>query len=151
MADLGIPPEAILDIRKGRYAVPSAEGRLTFVRLSERNNKRSFLQGYIFLQSQHSDELMDRAVFTPQGSLHAAYWSLERISDILLGIIVDPWGAAIRYGQELGQCCRCGKSLTDERSRWYGIGPECEQHWPEIIAEVDDVRGPYVGLEEVEQ
>jgi hypothetical protein len=32
---------------------------------------------------------------------------------------------ARRYGQELGRCSRCNRSLTDQTSRALGIGPEC--------------------------
>lgn len=32
---------------------------------------------------------------------------------------------ARRYGQEIGRCGRCNRSLTDETSRAYGIGPDC--------------------------
>ena len=33
--------------------------------------------------------------------------------------------AALLYGQEIGRCCRCNRSLTDETSRAYGKGPDC--------------------------
>jgi len=33
--------------------------------------------------------------------------------------------AAQVYGQELGHCGRCGRTLTNEASRHLGIGPEC--------------------------
>jgi hypothetical protein len=33
--------------------------------------------------------------------------------------------AAQRYGQEIGQCGRCNRHLTDELSRGRGIGPDC--------------------------
>jgi hypothetical protein len=32
---------------------------------------------------------------------------------------------ARRYGQELGRCSRCNRSLTDQVSREFGMGPEC--------------------------
>lgn len=35
--------------------------------------------------------------------------------------------ALARYGQELGICGRCGKTLTDETSREIGLGPYCRQ------------------------
>jgi hypothetical protein len=31
------------------------------------------------------------------------------------------------YGQEIGRCSRCGRVLTNDESRAYGIGPECRQ------------------------
>lgn len=33
--------------------------------------------------------------------------------------------AAVRYGQEIGRCYRCNRTLTDEVSRELGIGPDC--------------------------
>jgi len=35
--------------------------------------------------------------------------------------------AAKLYGQHLGQCYRCNRTLTDELSRQLGIGPECRR------------------------
>jgi len=35
--------------------------------------------------------------------------------------------AARRYGQEIGRCGRCNRSLTDAVSRACGIGPDCRQ------------------------
>lgn len=32
------------------------------------------------------------------------------------------------YGREIGRCCRCNRTLTDEVSRAEGIGPECRKH-----------------------
>jgi hypothetical protein len=31
------------------------------------------------------------------------------------------------YGQKIGNCGRCGRTLTDAESRAYGIGPECRK------------------------
>lgn len=33
--------------------------------------------------------------------------------------------ASRAYGQSIGRCGRCNRSLTDETSRAYGIGPDC--------------------------
>jgi hypothetical protein len=35
--------------------------------------------------------------------------------------------AALRYGKEIGRCCKCNRHLTDETSRAYGMGPDCRQ------------------------
>lgn len=37
--------------------------------------------------------------------------------------------AAERYGQEIGRCGKCNRTLTDEESRAHGIGPVCRQGW----------------------
>lgn len=44
---------------------------------------------------------------------------------ILSAIVADPEGSARLYGRALGECSRCGRTLTDETSRAYGMGPEC--------------------------
>lgn len=45
--------------------------------------------------------------------------------------------AQLRFGQEVGSCGRCGKSLTDETSRNTGYGPECRKHLnPDVLATV---------------
>lgn len=151
-SSLGIPMEMLQMIREGRYAILGADGRTYFFRLSLIKDRRGMsytqrrLVGALKIQTQHSDDLIDRALIFPNGNVHMRSNSMskERLAESLVTILADQRTAAIRYGQELGQCCRCGRTLTDERSRWYGIGPECEQHWPDIIDEVDDVRGAYV-------
>lgn len=40
-------------------------------------------------------------------------------------IDTDPDTAAARFAAFASRCCCCGKRLTDERSKCYGIGPEC--------------------------
>jgi len=35
--------------------------------------------------------------------------------------------AGPRYGRLIGDCCRCGRQLTDETSRALGIGPVCRE------------------------
>lgn len=50
---------------------------------------------------------------------------LEYKLKVLTKIAENPEGAGKRFGQEVGVCCRCGRSLTDETSRAMGIGPDC--------------------------
>lgn len=40
-------------------------------------------------------------------------------------IAADPLAASALYGQELGVCGVCSRTLTNEESRAYGIGPQC--------------------------
>lgn len=62
--------------------------------------------------------------FSVQG-VHARL-VLERIQDAPGGFE----GAAARYGQEIGSCGKCNRTLTDETSRALGIGPVCRaQGW----------------------
>jgi hypothetical protein len=45
--------------------------------------------------------------------------------EVIALIAEDPEAASRRYGQEIGVCGRCGRTLTDEGSRAAGIGPIC--------------------------
>lgn len=56
--------------------------------------------------------------------------NLEYKKSVLKEIAKDPQAAGQKFGQEVGVCCRCGRSLTDETSRSLGIGPDCrEKGW----------------------
>jgi hypothetical protein len=93
-------------VADGRYAVEH-EGTLKFFKV--KNGRKA---GFVFLDVQASDDW--HSIRTPR-----------RIHEILELIAADELTAARRYGQELGQCSRCGRTLTDETSRAYGIGPDC--------------------------
>jgi hypothetical protein len=96
----------------GRYAVEE-DGTLRFFHL--RNGKAGTRwEGFVFIDIQASDDLhtiRDRA----------------RKARIVALIAADLEAASRRYGQELGVCGRCGRTLTDEESRAYGIGPVCRE------------------------
>lgn len=66
----------------------------------------------LFLDAQASDE------FWPVRDYHTT-------RNVLDGILADPAAAALLYATELGRCCRCNRTLTDETSRALGIGPDC--------------------------
>lgn len=70
--------------------------------------------GFYFVDAQASDDFY--SVRNPAAR-----------AKILSIISQDPEAAAKRYGQELGECARCHRTLTDETSRSYGIGPECRK------------------------
>jgi hypothetical protein len=129
----------VRNIRVGRYCVELGANMRKFFRVTERKNGK--YAGCLIIQTQHSESFKNALIFYPSGS----FWIINRdIDSCLMMIAADPYTCAIRYGQEMGVCCRCGKKLTDDRSRWYGIGPECEQHFPEIINEVNNTRGVFV-------
>jgi hypothetical protein len=96
-------PEA--QVEDGRYAVEE-DGVLKFFRV--KNGRRA---GFVFLDVQASDDW------------HAVR-NVTRIRKIVALIAQDPHAAMIRYGKELGQCGRCGRTLTSEY-RDLGIGPVC--------------------------
>lgn len=47
-------------------------------------------------------------------------------SQIIAEIAKDPKEALLRFGREIGKCGRCGRTLTDQTSREYGLGPVCK-------------------------
>lgn len=55
-------------------------------------------------------------------------WSREctnEIAALLLRFSNDPAGVAAEYGKLTGNCCFCGRGLSDERSLSVGYGPVC--------------------------
>lgn len=122
-------------IPEGNYATQlDGNSRIDFLRVT-RPTKGQY-RGSVKFQTRHSDNLDLAAVLWPSGA-----WSLykQSVIDMMLLMIADSRGCMRRFAQELGRCCNCGKSLTDERSRYYGIGPECEKDRPDVIEYVDDM------------
>jgi len=144
-------PLAMLDATPdGRFAVRlDDKDAYRFLRISRRFSKTSKKLGCIQVQSQHSDDLhlimLYRALDTPDARYPSEWIHVQRADweKYVILAMVDPLGAGRRYAEELGECQICGRTLTDERSRHYGIGPECEKSHPDVIAYVD-------GLEEEE-
>jgi hypothetical protein len=100
----GTAPAA--EVADGRYAVEEG-GTLKFFRV--KNGRKA---GFVFLDVQASDDW------------HAIR-NVTRIREVLALIAVDAKAAMTRYGQELGECGHCGRTLTDAASRAAGIGPVC--------------------------
>lgn len=99
------PAVEIPTVADGRYAVEE-NGVLKFFRV--KNGRRP---GFVFLDIQASDDW------------HAVR-NVTRIHEVLRLIAVDAKAALVRYGVELGQCGRCGRTLTSEY-RNLGLGPIC--------------------------
>ena len=141
-------PLPMLDmIPSGYYAVrPDTETPYMFVRIARPTFGRR--KGQLVVQTQHSDQLIDRWVWymdNPDPRTNVRNWSTQArfhggqtIEDLILLIIVNHRGCGRAYAQEIGRCHFCGKRLTDERSRWYGFGPECEKSAEGEKDEIDD-------------
>lgn len=102
--------QGLPDVPAGRYALREADGVTRFYRVDRPEEGR--WAGWTFLKIQASDDLhpiKDRV----------------RKGEVLRAIAADPAAASKLYGQELGHCGVCGRTLTDETSREYGIGPVC--------------------------
>jgi hypothetical protein len=134
------------NVDDGYYAVQKdGTGPVYFIRLSR--PKSGHFKGSVKVQSMHGTaaakpSLMDAAAFWPSGRVtfykryQQAHWQ-ESLIDWLMLLVTDSYGAARLYASEIGRCCRCNAALTDDNSRHYGIGPECEKYWPHIIEMVD--------------
>ena len=108
-SDPQAPAQPTPEVPAGRYAVPNAAGELRFYVVSRPTEGR--WAGRTFVSVQASD---------------AEYPVKGRAANVILGeIAADPKAASVRYGQELGCCGVCGRTLTDEASRAAGIGPIC--------------------------
>lgn len=107
LAEVAVKTET--EVPAGRYALRT-DGVVKFYRLDRPTEGR--WAGYVFLKLQASDDL----------------WSIRNHTErdrILAEIAKDVLAAERLYGVELGKCSRCGRTLTDETSRAYGIGPDC--------------------------
>lgn len=100
------PVAPAAEVADGRYAV-EVGGVLKFYKV--KNGRQA---GFVFLDVQASDEW------------HSIR-NLGTIRQVLALIAQDAESAMILYGQEIGECGHCGRTLTDETSRAAGIGPIC--------------------------
>lgn len=119
----------------GYFATQLQDGdKINFVRISRPKLGVKTFGGSIKIQTQHGPTLDLAAVYW-----QSKLWSVYKpaVIDTLMALVVDFQGCALRYSREIGKCARCNLSLTDPRSRHYGIGPECEQHWPWMLEMVD--------------
>lgn len=91
-------------VEDGRYAVEHG-GVLKFYKVKN-GYKRVFVEVYA------SD------------ARHALVSSATR-AEVLRLIAADPQAAMLKFGQEIGSCGHCGRTLTDQESRDYGVGPIC--------------------------
>jgi uncharacterized protein DUF6011 len=136
-----IPMDMLTQVEDGYYAGPQLAAHLPtwFFRVSR--PKKGQFKDCLKIQTQHAWRLSMCMVVWPSGRIT---WYNRQPENELMMVAIDPKGSAIRYGQELGHCCRCNTELTDNRSRYYGIGPDCEEHWPWVIDQVDTTKGQYL-------
>lgn len=103
------------DVPAGYYAVESATGNndLDFFRVDKPTDGK--WRGYTFVKrvvGGHSDIRI-------RGTQAEA--AMQAI------VAAGPFKAGQLYGQKIGRCYKCHRSLTDETSRQLGIGPECRK------------------------
>jgi hypothetical protein len=104
------PFDAYDDIPDGNYALAGDGDTIHYYRVSRRTvGERT----YTNVSERASDALYPVRPWT-------------RARDILTAVrAAGPRDAAVLFGRTIGQCYRCGRSLTDADSRAAGIGPDC--------------------------
>lgn len=134
----------------GYYAVrPDTVTPYVFMRLARPTHGK--WKGHVKVQTQHSEQLWDRWIWNPANPdprtnvRNLSQWQHvspfpggQTIEDLILLMISDHRRAARAYAAVIEKCHRCNIALTDERSRWYGFGPECEKHLEGEKDEIDD-------------
>jgi hypothetical protein len=103
-----LPSVQPVDVAPGRYAL-RVDGVVHFYKVDK--PAKGPHAGRTFVTEQAGDNLHPVRGY--------------RAQDVLREIAVDVDAAHTLYGTELGQCWRCGRTLTDETSRELGIGPDC--------------------------
>lgn len=98
------------DVKAGHYALPSSGSNdLVFYRVDRPTEGR--WAGRTFVKMVVGGK--------PDSNVPR-----NAVAGILARIAADP-DAGPRYGREIGRCCVCNRTLTDEPSRAAGIGPVC--------------------------
>ena len=141
---LKFPLEMLEGVDNGYYAARLDDNDpYRFFRVSR--PKSGKYAGCIKVQTLHSEKL-DTFLIRYRSDKH--YIVPHRRADYeepFIVVIADQKHCAQKFGEEIGRCCRCYKQLTDDRSLYYGIGPECEKYWPHILDMVDEEKGEYAG------
>jgi hypothetical protein len=125
-------------IPDGYYATApdGVGGHVDFLKLAR--PQRGRFKGCIKISTQHSERWQERIIGWPSGQ-----WSVyqQNVIDMVLLVIADYHSCARRYAIEKQACCVCNTALTDDRSRHYLIGPDCEkkERWAHVLEEVDNI------------
>lgn len=136
-------PKIMQKIQPGYYAVRregGVSGEIDFFRVSLPETGQ--YAGTYKVQTQHGENLLNALIVWPEG-----HWKCKRgpdgrrgsdlrsrtevvrgyVQTVLLEALPDLFEAALLYSEEKGVCWRCNTDLTLERSRFYSIGPDCEE------------------------
>lgn len=133
-------------VNDGYYATRLEDGAaITFMRVSKPN--RGKYKDTTKIQTVHGSGMGGVRLEEAAVQWRPGRWSIRKpfIIDELLILCADTFSAAMLYSEHIGRCCRCNAELTDDRSRWYGIGPECEKYWGWVIDLVHEKKGAWRG------
>lgn len=118
-------------IEDGYYAIPDPDdpGTMTYWRRT-RTARTSSLKPwpakarYGPAVPRRSDIPADRAA---RDRFVTAWLEARRtyLARVVAAITAGPEAAGCRFAELGVRCCKCGRALSDETSKVYGIGPEC--------------------------
>jgi hypothetical protein len=119
------PDLSTLPIGTHFYAVTNEGGTLSFFRVDNVAEEGNRWHGWAFVQHivGGTDDLYGEKIGRQRPG--------ERYSGLfphlLQKVVDDPKVSQETFGREIGRCGVCGKVLTDETSRAFGIGPICRE------------------------
>lgn len=125
----------------GYFAVQPEEGAsVTFLRISR--PKTGNYRDAVKVQTIHGPAMQEAWVYyQTRDKLYVRHGAAPKIEEDIMLVFTDWVAAGMRYARLIGKCSRCNLRLTDDRSRHYGIGPDCEKVWPSYIERVDEQEG----------
>lgn len=65
----------------------------------------------------------------PDGKFDPRRDTPPSVIELVKAIGADPFGQAVAHGKRTGNCCCCGRELTNPESLDLGIGPICRDRW----------------------
>jgi hypothetical protein len=137
-----IPLGLLEAIPAAHYAV-RADSNEPYTFLRVRKPKTGRYTGCTIIQTRHGDRFITRFALFPNGRVWFSPGDQRFIESKIMLVFGDYQYAMMEYGREIGRCMVCGKTLTDERSRWYGIGPDCETRYSFPVERLDEEFGPW--------
>lgn len=84
--------------------------------------------GYIYVKGDRGSDAYYGKI-SPEGRFFSVRECPATVEPHLLAFAQDPETHATKYGRLTGNCCFCGRKLTDERSTAMGYGPVCADHF----------------------
>lgn len=78
--------------------------------------------GAIYVVDADSDQYLGKIA---EGKFFRVRECTTEQEERIVAVAADPKAAAIAYGQRTGNCCICGRELTNKESVELGIGPIC--------------------------
>lgn len=82
--------------------------------------------GSLYLKSEHGDYL---GKITPRGELRAVATIPQEAKEELRQFAIEGHSYLASIGRMSGNCCYCGRDLTDTESVTLGYGPICARHY----------------------